>query len=144
MLLLARRPFKANSIVAGIQSDRPDMADRLSHFGMLKKDARVVGMIGETAVGSWWHWELLIPKDSQAFRHSQRLARFKHRMRHSQCSKAFGSAPAVRELVVEEVVGCEWMTVRCGKARTLHSLGGCTTPPEIRYCYFRLFDLNLL
>lgn len=125
MLLLARRPFKAITIVAGIQSDRPDMADKLSHFGMLKKDVRVVGMIGETNVGSWWRLELPIPKYIQAFRHGQRLARIKHRLRHSQCSKAFGSAPAVRELVVEEMVGCEWMTVRCGK-HGLCILGGCS------------------
>ena len=37
------------------------MVNSLSHFGMLKKDARVVPMIGETVIGSWWLLELLDP-----------------------------------------------------------------------------------
>ena len=61
-MLAARRPFKANISTTGNQSDLPDMANGLSHDGKLKRDARVVPMIGETALGSWWQLKLLIPR----------------------------------------------------------------------------------
>ena len=43
------------------------MLDQLSHMGIMKKDARVIQTIGETNIGSWWHFELLVPQKLELF-----------------------------------------------------------------------------